>query len=82
MRYQITIRGTLDETWSDWLGEVELAKTQDENETFITLLSVNVTDQAALYGILDHLRDLNLALISVQVERRGDENSKQLRSGV
>lgn len=65
MIYTIKIQGILDKTWSDWLGNVEIQTEQAENGNKITLLSVDLIDQAALFGILDYLRDLNLILISV-----------------
>lgn len=65
MIYTIKIQGILDKTWSDWLGNVEIQTEQADNGNSITLLSVDLIDQAALFGILDYLRDLNLILISV-----------------
>jgi hypothetical protein len=65
MLYQIKIKGTLDKTWSNWLGNVEIRTEQAEGEDVITTLSVDLIDQAALFGILDHIRDLNLTLLSV-----------------
>jgi hypothetical protein len=64
--YQIVIKGTLDGTWSDWFGGLSLVP----QETGDTLLTGRVVDQAALYGILWKLRDLNLVLIScIRMER-------------
>jgi hypothetical protein len=65
MVYQIKINGALDQTWSAWLGNVEICSELAGNEGVITTLTVNLTDQAALFGILDQIRDLNLKLISV-----------------
>lgn len=65
MIYQIKIKGPLDQTWSDWLGNVEMCTEQTEEKGIITTLTVDLIDQAALFGILDHIRDLNLALVSV-----------------
>lgn len=65
MIYQIKFQGTLDKSWSDWLGEVELHSEPADTGGPLTLLSVELVDQAALYGVLDRLRDLNLKLISV-----------------
>jgi hypothetical protein len=65
MVYQIKIKGTLDETWSNWLGNVEICTAQTEDQGVITTLEVDLVDQARLFGILDHIRDLNLVLVSV-----------------
>ncbi len=65
MNYQIKIAAVLDQSWSDWLGKVNMATDQLQDGTRITILTVDTNDPAHLFGILDHLRDLNIALISV-----------------
>jgi len=58
--YQITVQGKLDESWSDWFDGMKITVGHDA-----TTLTGPVADQAALHGILNKIRDLNLALISV-----------------
>lgn len=58
---EIRIKGYLDQYWSDWFAGLEL-KHLEGNET---LLSGLLDDQAALHGLLERIRDLNLTLISV-----------------
>jgi len=65
MIYQINIKGELDQSWSDWLGEVKITTCVLEDGRVISRLTVNVPDQPALFGILDRIRDLNLVLIDV-----------------
>jgi hypothetical protein len=65
MKYQIKIAGVLDQNWSDWLGSVEMESGQVEDGSMVTILRVDANDQSKLFGILDHLRDLNIALIAV-----------------
>lgn len=65
MVYQIRIKGILDNSWSDWLGNVDIHTEQVDKDCVITSLIVDLTDQASLFGILDHIRDLNLTLLSV-----------------
>ncbi len=65
MIYQIKVRGNLDQSWTDWLGAVKISSEQEEDGTTITLLTVDAADQPALFGILDHIRDINLILVSV-----------------
>lgn len=63
--YQIKIKGHLDPRWSEWFEGLTLSHEVDGN----TILSGPVVDQAALFGILLKLHNLNLPLLSVnQVE--------------
>jgi hypothetical protein len=70
MIYQIRIKGKLDQSWSDWLGEVEITAEQAEDGSVITTILVDAADQPALFGVLDRIRDLNFTLI--QVSRVGE----------
>ena len=58
---EIKIRGHLDQYWSDWFAGLKLTYLEG-NES---LLSGSLPDQAALHGLLERIRDLNLTLISV-----------------
>jgi len=60
--YQIKVKGHLDPRWSQWLGGLTI--THETNGE--TLLAGPVVDQAALFGLLLKIRDLNLTLLSVQ----------------
>ncbi len=59
--FEIKIKGHLDSHWSDNFAGLELTHLEG-NET---LLSGLLPDQAALHGLLERVRDLNLTLISV-----------------
>jgi hypothetical protein len=59
---EIRIEGRIDEHWSDWFEGLKITHTE-ENETILT---GEVVDQAALYGLLAKLRDLGLPLVSVK----------------
>ena len=59
--YRIRVEGHLADRWSDWFEG--LAIHNDLNGE--TTLSGSVTDQAALFGVLNKIHALNLALISV-----------------
>jgi hypothetical protein len=59
--YEIRVRGQLDSTWSTWLGGLDLRCTDDGQ----TIASGPVPDQAALFGLLERIRDMGLELLSV-----------------
>jgi hypothetical protein len=58
---EIRVKGRIDERWSDWFEGLAISYAEGE-----TILTGNVADQSALYGLLAKLRDLGLALISVR----------------
>ena len=62
--YEIKIKGHLDEHWSDSFADLKLTHLEGDG----TLLSGTLPDQAALHGLLERIRDLNLTLISVNTD--------------
>jgi hypothetical protein len=60
--YEIRLDGHLDSRWAAWFDGMSL--TNDSDGT--TVLSGPVVDQAALHGLLQRVRDVGLALVSVQ----------------
>jgi hypothetical protein len=70
MQHKIKIKGELTPQWAEWFDNFEI-KFDGENTT----LTGFVTDQSALHGILNKIRDLNLKLISVNPEI--DKSSKK-----
>ena len=64
--YRIRVKGRLDKRWSDWFNGFAITYPSDDE----TLLDGRVADQAALHGLLAKIRDLGLALLSInRVER-------------
>ncbi|UCC52958.1 MAG: hypothetical protein JSV68_03140 [Anaerolineaceae bacterium] len=63
--YQIRVPGHLDESWSEWDGEMMIAVENGGDDPPVTILTGTV-DQAALQGLLRRLYSLGLPLISVE----------------
>jgi hypothetical protein len=59
--YAIRVAGHLGRDWSDWFAGLEVTNLEHGE----ALLSGTLADQAALYGVLARIRDLNLTLIAV-----------------
>jgi hypothetical protein len=59
--YHIKVQGYLEEKWSDWFDGFEIHHLDDE-----TLLKGIASDQAALHGLLNKIRDLGMTLLLVQ----------------
>ena len=71
--YEIVIGGHLDQRWSDWFAGLRLTHLKDSQ----TLLFGSLPDQAALFGLIERIRDLNLKLISVTSGGPSDQSSEK-----
>lgn len=60
--YQISVKGNLDATWSDWFDGFTITPLVGTE----ILLTGPVRDQAALHGLLSKIRDLGLPLLLVK----------------
>ena len=60
-RYEIRLKGHLDERWAERFAGLTLSHDGDGT----TILVGPVVDQSALYGVLRTVRDLGLPLLSV-----------------
>ncbi len=61
--YEILLEETLDPRWTGWFDGSRLEETSRG-----TLIRGEIPDRPALHGILERIRDLNLSLVSVQVQ--------------
>jgi hypothetical protein len=59
--YQIKVKSHLGPDWTDWFEGLTITLEEDGD----TLLTGPVVDQAALHGLLKKIRDLGIALVSV-----------------
>jgi hypothetical protein len=64
--YRITVQGSLDERWSDWLEGMRVVQIDGAGAAAQTVLKGNLTDQSALIGVLSVLQGLGLPVISVE----------------
>ena len=59
---EIVVKGHLDMDWSEWLEGLTIT----HNNKGETVISGEIRDQAAFYGMAAKLRDMALVLISVK----------------
>ena len=60
---EVRVKGVIEKKWADWFeGLAIITLSADE-----TVLVGELSDQAALYGLLARLRDLRFDLRSVQI---------------
>lgn len=62
--YRVRIVGRVNNGWSDFMSNMEESYEQENGATVTTITGI-VRDQAALHGLLERIRDLNLTLLSV-----------------
>lgn len=75
--YQVKISGHLDESWATWLDCATIIHEKvGDNQMPVTILTLPVTDQPALRGLLNKLFDLNLTLLSVISCSPGNDANK------
>jgi hypothetical protein len=63
--YRIRIAGRVRNGWSDFLAGLQEAELKVDGAS-VTELTGTVPDQSALFGLICHIRDLGLPLISVE----------------
>jgi hypothetical protein len=64
--YKIRVRGSLDDSWSDRVGGMQVTETRGPDGKAETILVGRLADQAALSGILNSLYELHLPVLSAE----------------
>jgi hypothetical protein len=75
--YRICIVGRVRTGWSDFMTGLQEAILQ-EGGANVTVLTGIVPDQSALFGLLCHIRDLGLPLMSVEYLPALENNKENL----
>ena len=57
---ELRVKGQIDRNWSDWIGGLDISYTEQGD----TVLTGQVRDQAALYGLLEKLSNVGMQLLS------------------
>jgi hypothetical protein len=73
--YQIRIKGHLGHQWTAWFEGLTITLEDNGN----TLLTGVIVDQSALYGLLKKVRDLGMALISVNRLESGQIDTSDVK---
>ncbi len=60
--YEIRVEGHLTDRWADWFEGLTICNEANGD----TILIGRLADQAALYGVLTKIHNLNLILVSLQ----------------
>ena len=78
MLWQIRVKAHLSDEWIDWFGGLKI-ENQSGGEA---VLFGTLPDQAALYGVLDRIKELGVALVSVNcVEPSSEHRSLPSHTG-
>ncbi len=64
-QYLIRLRGKLEIELASWFPELSISEETDGN----SLLAGNLPDQSALLGILFRIHNLNLQILSVEMQK-------------
>ncbi len=62
LHIEVRVKGVIEKEWTDWFEGLAISTLAPDE----TVLSGDLPDQAALYGLLATLRDLRFDLRSVQ----------------
>lgn len=63
-KVEIRVKGQIDPEWSETFGGLTIRHSNPDE----AVLTGTLPDQAAVYGVIGHLRDLGLGLLLVRIE--------------
>lgn len=73
--FEIRVAEVLDDHWSDWFDGMEILPWLENGNRIGSILYGCLSDQAAIFGLLAQVRNLNLTLIEFKrVEKDKREN--------
>jgi hypothetical protein len=75
-RYQIRVQGWIGERWAGWFDGATMSCERAKDNLPITVLTGPVVDQAALRSLLTKIWDLNLTLISIEMQQQEGESDE------
>lgn len=71
LNIKIILQDDLSASWIVWFDGLHMERKENNS----TCLSGEIADQSALHGLLERIRDLNLHLVSVQVQPLSQEGN-------
>jgi hypothetical protein len=72
LNVKIILQDDLSESWKVWFEGLHIERAENDS----TCISGAIADQSALHGLLERIRDLNLHLVSVQVQPSSQEGNR------
>lgn len=65
--YRMMLQGRLPERWDTIGDETQIEHSNLADGTAVSFLTFKATDQSALHGVLNQIRDLDLPLLSLEI---------------
>jgi hypothetical protein len=75
--FKIKVIGYIDKRSADYFGDFSITHKRINNNQKVSCLTGEVSDQAALIGVLNLLYDMRFPIISVKTLKRRGKSSKR-----
>lgn len=75
--YRIVVQDDLNESWINWLSEASFQRMYKDLSSRQTVIISEVPDQAALRGLMNRIWDLNLTVISLNIQEYASNGEKK-----